>query len=57
MAKTVISTCVPQVVEDEERAREKQAKKHKMETLMRELEGLLKEDGKVFFRCPHFPFT
>lgn len=44
-----IVTCVSQSGDDEEREREKQARINKMESLMKELEGLLKQDGEVVF--------
>lgn len=45
-----ILVCVSQAGDNEEKKREKQARMTKMESLMKELEGLLKHDGnKVFF--------
>lgn len=42
--------CVSQAADNEEKKREKRARMSKMESLMKELEGLLKQDGKkVFF--------
>lgn len=45
-----IVVCVSQAADNEEKKREKQARMSQMESLMKELEGLLKQDGnKVFF--------
>ncbi len=44
-----IVTCVSQAGDDEERKRERQARITKMESLTKELEGLLKQDGKTVF--------